>query len=230
MSDQVLTDEQRRAAYGLHDDEPNGLSDRLARVERAVVAALAARGGVDVEELAAKATVTTSMYGNATLEYGDRAKVADALRLALATAEARHEADDTYYDLKRERDSLRAQLAAAQRIPADAELDALVSELRSGAALRRVRGGVLRSDDLNNMDAASDAITALRRRVAELAVTTGDVIDAARYRYLRNDCAESSLGVYEWRGEMGRQVKSWLALHELDDAIDAAIAKEPQDA
>jgi len=49
----------------------------------------------------------------------------------------------------------------------EAELDALVDDLRSGAALRRVRGGVLRSDDLNNMDAAADAITALRRELAE---------------------------------------------------------------
>lgn len=92
MSDDVLSDEQRRAAYGLHDDEPNGLGDRLARVERAVVAALAARSEVDVEVLAGclyNAPIKGE-HGSGVWWNGAFDVIADALRLALATAEARH--------------------------------------------------------------------------------------------------------------------------------------------
>jgi len=176
MSDQVLSDEQRRAAYGLHDDEPNGLSDRLARVERAVVAALAARGGVDVER--------ASLLVMIDLQYANRIKpeqaiVADALRLALATAEARHgqstptnqeiAAECRALDLQRQLDEENAlarvvEARHAERVPADAELDAL------DGALSRVAHGLRRRNDAGMLDVerARNALAALRRRVAEL--------------------------------------------------------------
>lgn len=46
--------------------------------------------------------------------------------------------------------------------------------------------------------------------------------DAERYRWLRDDCHDTPIGVYEWTGMNGAQRRIFLNAEELDDAIDAA--------
>jgi predicted nucleic acid-binding Zn-ribbon protein len=61
-------------------------------------------------------------------------------------------------------DELRSLLAAAQRVPEDAELDVLVARCDEVANDWSLGPGEVR----NQLEAAADAITALRRRVAKL--------------------------------------------------------------
>lgn len=103
MSD-VLTDEQLRDAYASvnqNDSEwPHRIS--LRAVESAVVAALAAKRGVDVEALAHDTVCDIGALGPA----GAKTSISRTIRLALATAEARHEAREAMWrELRDLRDS-----------------------------------------------------------------------------------------------------------------------------
>ena len=46
--------------------------------------------------------------------------------------------------------------------------------------------------------------------------------DAERYRWLRDECHDTPIGVYEWTGLNGAQRRIFLGANELDEAIDAA--------
>lgn len=46
--------------------------------------------------------------------------------------------------------------------------------------------------------------------------------DAGRYRWLRDECHDTPIGVYEWTGMDGAQGRVFLSSEELDAAIDAA--------
>lgn len=59
-----------------------------------------------------------------------------------------------------------------------------------------------------------------KRALEELALTCRD---AERYRWLRKEALYTPVGVYMWRGESGKQVRSLLASTELDDEIDAEM-------
>lgn len=107
MSDQVLSDEQLREACGcwiLGVDDTTCDHATARAIERAVIAALAARGGVDVEALAKSSCHDMPCYCEQVTEDEWRQCpecpwhgqwplvdiVVDALRLALAISEARH--------------------------------------------------------------------------------------------------------------------------------------------
>ena len=81
--------------------------------------------------------------------------------------------------------------------------------LQSGYLKIRVALGL----DLHSTDSLLDVIAELRQ-------------DAGRYRWLRNDAADSELGVYMWVASNGRNQRTWLAMSELDKAIDAAMKGE----
>jgi hypothetical protein len=72
------------------------------------------------------------------------------------------------------------------------------------------------------------AIDTLQSRIAELeaeAVTLRE--RSAFYLWLRNECADTPIGVFEWStNDDGRQRRVWLAGDELDDTIRAAIAAQ----
>jgi len=89
----VLSDEQviQFDHAILHASSTSSAGAIRWEIERATIAALVARGGVDVEALAAEATTLTAMWGQGTVQSGDPVKVADALRLALAQHAAQHE-------------------------------------------------------------------------------------------------------------------------------------------
>ena len=99
MGEQVLSDAQLRKIIGQGlrapewDVDPSEVKDARA-IERATIAALAARSGVDVEALAGNLYNATPPLGSS-VGSGDWWNwaydvIADAIRLALATAEARH--------------------------------------------------------------------------------------------------------------------------------------------
>ena len=68
--------------------------------------------------------------------------------------------------------------------------------------------------------ALGSVIDGLRTKCAEFRK------DAERYRWLRNDAADSELGVYMWVESNGKSQRAWLAMSELDKAIDAAMKGE----
>lgn len=174
------------------------------------------------------------------------------------------------------RQVISAELAAAQRVPEDAELDALVANLR-------LIGEAIVDDLADDEDptvaakwaatdrAAAEAITALRRRVAELTATKDGAYEERNrvvallarlypsrvtktaiegwsddwHGCVRIDTPEGQLswhfhdsqaGLFDGlpKGDMEYDghttAEKYERVERLCDAIDAAIAKEPQDA
>tara|TARA_R110000868_G_scaffold70430_1_gene206908 strand:+ start:5943 stop:6179 length:237 start_codon:yes stop_codon:yes gene_type:complete len=70
-------------------------------------------------------------------------------------------------------------------------------------------------------------ILALQVELAELQEQLDEVKrDAERYRWLRDECHDTPIGVYEWTGMEGSQRRIFLGADELDEAIDAAKGTE----
>lgn len=126
MSD-VLSDEQ----LDFMRESTDGSRLYGRRVERATIAALAARGGVDVAEIAERVyRISKDYYA---VQAGEL--IADAIRLAIATAEARHaEREAMWLEL---RELERGYWLAIERSPLKAitSRDGRIDELRRALGL-----------------------------------------------------------------------------------------------